>query len=199
MQLGMVGLGRMGGNIVRRLMRAEHAAVVYDHNPEAVRGLAGEGATGAVSLEDLAACLEAPPVVWVMLPAGDITEATIQQLASLLEEAYDYQDTGKAVTVIGAVQGTIVTNPHALRRILTNFIDNALEFADSAEIGVERRDGCAAIMVLDRGPGTPEDRLEAAMRPFFRLEPSRNRETGGTGLGLAIAQQVATTIGGSDL
>ncbi|MBO1908867.1 NAD(P)-binding domain-containing protein, partial [Microvirga sp. 3-52] len=85
MQMGMVGLGRMGGNIVRRLMRAGHAAVVYDHNSEAVRGLVEEGATGAVSLEDLAACLEAPRAVWVMLPAGDITETTIQQLAGLLE------------------------------------------------------------------------------------------------------------------
>jgi signal transduction histidine kinase len=112
--------------------------------------------------------------------------------------AYDYQDTGKAVTVLGVVQGTIMTKPHALRRILTNFIDNALKFAGSAEIGVERReDGRTFITVLDRGPGIPEDRLEAAMQPFFRLEPSRNRETGGAGLGLAIAQQLAATIGGS--
>ncbi|MBO1907921.1 NAD(P)-binding domain-containing protein, partial [Microvirga sp. 3-52] len=85
MQVGMVGLGRMGGNIVRRLMRSGHAAVVYDHNPDAVTGLAGEGATGAESLESLVASLEAPRAVWVMLPAGDITETTIQQLAGLLE------------------------------------------------------------------------------------------------------------------
>jgi signal transduction histidine kinase len=112
--------------------------------------------------------------------------------------AYDYRDTGKAVTVLGVVQGTAVTKPHALRRILTNFIDNALKFAGSAEIGVERRaDGSTVITVLDRGPGIPEDRLEAVMQPFFRLEPSRNRGTGGTGLGLAIARQLAATIGGS--
>jgi 6-phosphogluconate dehydrogenase len=86
MQLGMVGLGRMGGNIVRRLMQAGHTAVVYDHNPEAARGLAGEGATGAESLDDLVAKLEAPRVVWVMLPAGEITEAIIQQLAGLLNQ-----------------------------------------------------------------------------------------------------------------
>ena len=84
MQLGMVGLGRMGGNIVRRLIRAGHAAVVYDHNPEVAKGLAGEGARGSESLEDLVAKLEAPRVVWVMLPAGEITEATIQQLAGIL-------------------------------------------------------------------------------------------------------------------
>jgi signal transduction histidine kinase len=120
-------------------------------------------------------------------------------LASFIDSiAYDYQDTGKAVTVVGVVQGTTVTKPHALRRILTNFIDNALKYAGSAGIGVERReDGSTVITVLDRGPGIPEDRLEAVKQPFFRLEPSRNRETGGTGLGLAIAQQLAATIGGS--
>jgi signal transduction histidine kinase len=120
-------------------------------------------------------------------------------LASFIDSiAYDYQDTGKAVTVVGVVQGTTVTKPQALRRILTNFIDNALKYAGSAEIGVERReDGSTVITVLDRGPGIPEDRLEAVMQPFFRLEPSRNRETGGTGLGLAIAQQLAVSIGGS--
>jgi signal transduction histidine kinase len=120
-------------------------------------------------------------------------------LASFIDSiAYDYQDTGKAVTVLGVVQGTAVTKPHALRRILTNFIDNALKFAGSAEIAVERReDGATVITVLDRGPGIPEDRLEAVMQPFFRLEPSRNRETGGSGLGLAIAQQLVLSIGGS--
>ncbi len=94
MQLGIVGLGRMGGNIARRLMRAGHAAVVYDHNPEAVRSLTNEGATGAESLEDLVAKLQAPRAVWVMLPAGGITEATIQQLAGLLEEGDTIIDGG---------------------------------------------------------------------------------------------------------
>jgi signal transduction histidine kinase len=121
------------------------------------------------------------------------------ELSSFIDSiAYDYQDTGNAVTVLGVVQGTAETKPHALRRILTNFIDNALKFAGSAEIGVKRReDGSTVITVLDRGPGIPEDRLEDAMQPFFRLEQSRNRETGGTGLGLAIAQQLAVTVGGS--
>ncbi|CDN51027.1 ATP-binding protein [Neorhizobium galegae] len=120
-------------------------------------------------------------------------------LASFIDSiAYDYQDTGKAVTVLGVVQGTASTKPHALRRILSNFIDNAVKFAGAAEIGVERRsEGDVVITVLDRGPGIPEDMLEAAMQPFFRLEQSRNRETGGTGLGLAIAQQLAAALGGS--
>jgi signal transduction histidine kinase len=120
-------------------------------------------------------------------------------LASFIDSiAYDYQDTGKAVTVAGMVRGTASTKPHALRRILTNFIDNALKFAGSAEINVGRRaEGTVIITVLDRGPGIPDEMLQNAMQPFFRIETSRNRDTGGTGLGLAIAQQLAGTIGGS--
>ncbi|ULJ75962.1 ATP-binding protein [Rhizobium gallicum] len=120
-------------------------------------------------------------------------------LSSFIDSiAYDYQDTGKAVTVAGIVQGTAVTKPHALRRILTNFIDNALKFAGAAEISVERKgDGNTIITVTDRGPGIPDGKLEAAMQPFYRLETSRNRDTGGTGLGLAIAQQLAVSVGGA--
>ena len=84
MQLGMIGLGRMGANIVRRLQRHGHACVVFDARAEAVRELAGEGATGAASLEDLVAKLAPPRAVWVMLPAGEATEATVAALAGLL-------------------------------------------------------------------------------------------------------------------
>lgn len=85
MQIGMVGLGRMGANIVRRLMRnGGHDAVVYDTNPKAVAELAQEGATGAASLQELVGKLKAPRTVWVMLPAGAITETTIEELAKLL-------------------------------------------------------------------------------------------------------------------
>jgi signal transduction histidine kinase len=120
-------------------------------------------------------------------------------LSSFIDSiAYDYQDTGKAVTVAGIVQGTAVTKPHALRRILTNFIDNAIKFAGAAEISVEGKgEGNTIITVTDRGPGIPDDKLEAAMQPFYRLEISRNRDTGGTGLGLAIAQQLAVSVGGA--
>ena len=85
MQLGMIGLGRMGGNIVRRLMRNGHTAVVYDKDAKAVSELASEGAAGASSLEDFVRKLDKPRHVWVMLPAGRITEATIDELAKLLE------------------------------------------------------------------------------------------------------------------
>jgi 6-phosphogluconate dehydrogenase len=86
MQLGMIGLGRMGANIVRRLMRNGHTAVVYDKDAKAVAGLAGEGATGAATLEEFISKLEQPRTVWVMLPAGAITEATIETLAKLMQQ-----------------------------------------------------------------------------------------------------------------
>ncbi len=109
---------------------------------------------------------------------------------------YDYQDTGKAVTLSGKIEVTVVTRPYALRRILTNLIDNALKFGEAAEVCAGRdASGAITIRVLDRGPGIPAEQLEAVLQPFFRLEQSRNRGTGGTGLGLAIAQQLSHAIG----
>ncbi len=84
MQLGMVGLGRMGGNLVRRLMRAGIACVVWDRDPAVVAALAAEGAEAATDLPDLVRRLAAPRAVWVMLPAGAATEDAVAQLASLL-------------------------------------------------------------------------------------------------------------------
>jgi len=81
----MIGLGRMGGNIVRRLMRDGHKTVVFDMSPEAVKTLSGEGATGSNSLEAFIAALEKPRVAWVMLPAGKITEQTVAELAKHFE------------------------------------------------------------------------------------------------------------------
>ena len=85
MQIGMVGLGRMGGNIVRRLLQHGHSSVVYDQNKNAVDDLTSCGAVGAKNLEEIVKLLEAPRSVWVMLPAGETTETTIQQLAKLLQ------------------------------------------------------------------------------------------------------------------
>ena len=85
MQLGMIGLGRMGGNIVRRIMRDGHTAVVFDKSADAVKSLVGDGAEGSTSLEQFAKQLAKPRVAWVMLPAGKITEETIEQLAKLFE------------------------------------------------------------------------------------------------------------------
>jgi len=85
MQIAMIGLGRMGGNMVRRLMRGGHQCVVFDRNPEAVAELAKEGAVGASSLADVVAKLEQPRTVWLMLPAGEITEGTVGALAGHLQ------------------------------------------------------------------------------------------------------------------
>ena len=85
MQLGMVGLGRMGAGIVRRLLKDGHRCVGYDVFPDAVKALEADGATGAMSLEEFVSKLEKPRVAWVMVPAGDITEKTIVALAEALE------------------------------------------------------------------------------------------------------------------
>jgi len=84
MQIGMVGLGRMGGNIVRRLMRNGHQCVVFDQSPASIGALTEEGATGSVDLKTLVTHLEKPRAVWIMLPAGEVTEQTVSQLGELL-------------------------------------------------------------------------------------------------------------------
>jgi 6-phosphogluconate dehydrogenase len=86
MQIGIIGLGRMGGNIARRLMRHGHDSVVFDARAEAVNALKKEGAQGAASLQDFVKRLTPPRAVWVMLPAGEITEQTIRELGAMLEK-----------------------------------------------------------------------------------------------------------------
>ena len=85
MRLAMIGLGRMGANIARRLMRGEHEIVAFDRDADVVTTLAGEGATAADSLEDVVAKLAAPRIFWVMLPAGDPTQSTVDRLMELAE------------------------------------------------------------------------------------------------------------------
>src|SRR5215510_14831032 len=84
MQLGFVGLGRMGLNMVTRLARAGHTVVAYDRSPDAVTRAGAAGAEGAASLEALVSMLAAPRAIWLMVPAGDATESTVNALASLL-------------------------------------------------------------------------------------------------------------------
>src|SRR5689334_5385033 len=84
MQLGMIGLGRMGANLSRRLMRDGHRVVAYDRNPDVVKSLAGEGATGAESLADFVAKLDKPRAIWIMVPAG-VVESTLAELRPLLQ------------------------------------------------------------------------------------------------------------------
>jgi 6-phosphogluconate dehydrogenase len=96
MELGIVGLGRMGANIARRLMADGHRCVVYDVNPAVVKELEGEGADGASSLEELASKMSAPRAVWVMVPAGGITEQTVHAIAEALDAGDAIVDGGNS-------------------------------------------------------------------------------------------------------
>ena len=95
MQLGFIGLGKMGGNMVHRIHRdSEHECVVFDFSEDAVSAAEGHGATGAGSLEELMSKLDPPRIVWVMVPAGDPTEQTVMQLADLFDEGDTVVDGG---------------------------------------------------------------------------------------------------------
>ncbi len=95
MQLGMIGLGRMGANLVRRLMRDGHSCVAYDVSPDAVAALEAEGATGASSLQELVDAMPAPRAIWIMVPAG-IVQQTLDQLVPLLDEGDTVIDGGNS-------------------------------------------------------------------------------------------------------
>ncbi len=107
MELGIVGLGRMGANMARRLMRDGHEIVAYDVNPDAVSQLAGEGAEGASSLEEMAAKLSAPRSVWIMVPAGEITEQTVAAVAAVLESGDAIVDGGNSYYVDCGTSGGV--------------------------------------------------------------------------------------------
>jgi signal transduction histidine kinase len=110
----------------------------------------------------------------------------------------DYSDSGKTLRFAGERGVTILTHPQALRRIMINLIDNGLKFGEDVEVAIDARaSNRIAITVSDRGPGIPDEHLKSVFLPFYRLEPSRSRETGGTGLGLAIAQQFAGALRGT--
>ncbi|MFV9675319.1 MAG: NAD(P)-binding domain-containing protein, partial [Anaerolineales bacterium] len=86
MRIGMVGLGKMGGNMTSRLLKGGHGVVVLDHNQDAISKAEAEGADGAESLEDLVSQLKTPRIVWIMVPAGDPTESLLNELGELLSD-----------------------------------------------------------------------------------------------------------------
>ena len=108
----------------------------------------------------------------------------------------DYQDTGNTVDIKGRIERSFSGRPLALRRCLTNLLDNAIRYGKRATLKAEEGAHLVTIRVLDEGPGIPEQELEHAFEPFFRGESSRSRETGGTGLGLGIARNIARAHGG---
>jgi len=122
------------------------------------------------------------------------TPLDVNELLSTLQS--EFAEMSAEVSVEGRALRAILGKPQALRRCLTNLIANAVKFGSRASISVE--DGPALIIrVRDDGPGVPEDQLEKVFEPFYRVESSRNRDTGGTGLGLSIARDVIQSHGGS--
>lgn len=110
---------------------------------------------------------------------------------------FDYQDMGQPVTLGESVSGAAMVRRQALKRVLGNLIDNAIKYGERAEVSAWRNEeGALCLAVCDHGPGIPDDKLDEVLQPFYRLEGSRNRDTGGAGLGLAIAAQLTRAIGG---
>ncbi len=196
MQLGMVGLGRMGANMVRRLMQAGHQCAVTDLNPAAIEGLAKEGATGAASLADLVKALSPPRAVWVMVPAGDPTEKTVMTLGDLLSpgdaiidggnswfkddvrrakalmpKGVHYVDAGTSGGVWGAERGycLMVGGPkEAVSRLEPIF--SSLAPGESGIPNSRGRDGKASTAQLGIPPLRPVGR-----RPLRQDDPQRHR------------------------
>jgi signal transduction histidine kinase len=109
----------------------------------------------------------------------------------------DAADAGQAVTVSGKTQASLMARPIALRRCLTNLIDNAVKYGQSAHVTAGIEGALIVIRIKDNGPGIPASELEKVFEPFYRLESSRSRDTGGSGLGLTIALNIAEQHGGT--
>ncbi|MDQ0074026.1 signal transduction histidine kinase [Variovorax boronicumulans] len=160
------------------MMDDEHDRTKFRQDLDAMNSLVREGVTYARTLHGA-------------------TEPPLRMDADALLESMlaDYEDAGKTVHLEGKAGTPIVGRPNAMRRIVMNLIDNALIFGSDVRVRVQPGDGQLAIAVVDNGPGIPPDELDAVLKPFYRVESSRNRSTGGTGLGLAIAHQLAMAMG----
>ena len=122
--------------------------------------------------------------------------AAVDMNALLEKIREEFRDLGGTVTITGQALRPLVGKPQALKRCLTNLIANAVKFGTRAEVLIA--DGAdLVIRVRDHGPGIPEEELERVFEPFYRVESSRNRDSGGTGLGLTIARDLAQAHGGS--
>jgi signal transduction histidine kinase len=124
-------------------------------------------------------------------------QARSTDLAALLQSLIDdHADLGGDATYQGPERLNFICRPVSLRRALNNLIDNALKYGESVVASLSASPDQVTIHIDDPGPGIPTDQLEAVLAPFFRLEASRNRETGGTGLGLAVANSIILAHGG---
>ena len=123
--------------------------------------------------------------------AADERPAPVDLAALLRSLTDDLADAGRRpVSYDGPERLALPGRPVALRRLFENLLDNALRYGGGARTALKRVDGCAEVLVDDRGPGIPESLRERVFDPFFRLEKSRSRETGGTGLGLAVVRAI---------
>ncbi|HEY8205155.1 MAG TPA: NADP-dependent phosphogluconate dehydrogenase, partial [Pyrinomonadaceae bacterium] len=156
MQLGMIGLGRMGANMVRRLMRGGHECVVWDMNPASVQELASEAAKPSTSLEDFIRKLNKPRVVWIMVPAGDATERTVNDLAARLESNDTIIDGGNSYFKDD------VRRSKALREKQINYVD----VGTSGGVWGLERGYCMMI-------GGPKETVEHLDPIFKTLAPGR--------------------------
>ena len=108
----------------------------------------------------------------------------------------DAEDAGHAVRIVGSARQPVRFRPLALKRCLTNLVDNALKYGQWVEITIADGPGRLTLTLRDHGPGIPTTELEKVFDPFYRLEGSRSRDTGGSGLGLSIARTIARAHGG---
>lgn len=148
------------------------------------------------SIEEMTATLEE---ILVFARSGRAREQARETDVAALAAAVcdDYADMGHDVEAMPADRLVLPVQPNLLRRAVRNLIDNAIKYAGSARVELRHTPGSVEITVLDNGPGLPPEELKRVLEPFYRVDSSRNRETGGTGLGLAIAKAVAESHGGS--
>jgi signal transduction histidine kinase len=128
--------------------------------------------------------------------AADEALAPLDLVALLESMVDDYAEAGHEVRLITPASARIEGRTQALRRAIGNLIDNALKYGQRAQVELQAGEDGVRIVVEDQGPGLPEEELEQVFEPFYRLESSRNRETGGVGLGLSIVRQIARKHGG---
>lgn len=134
---------------------------------------------------------------WAKDASGMESSAPLDVSALLASMTDDYSDQGRDVVFAETEEPHILTCRRvSLRRAVGNLVDNALKYGTRARIGLKRKNGTLEIYVDDDGPGVPEDRIADTLKPFTRLEASRNKQTGGIGLGLSIAQTIVEAHGG---